>query len=365
MNGWQNIHDLAGVLVKDLWRYAPALWSNSNDHQQDGDWINLRNRKEILEPNPAGRGVRCQWTWSSDLHACKTVPALGRRLLHVALAQWPIAFADTPVSTTGEKITFAFAHEGTDRLSHLQHVIRTIFAQKEVQTEVVVVDLSSQPIGARLPPEVVYLHVDTAGFSAGWRKAWAFNIAARRASSEFLVFHDGDVCIPERYSCELLTTFNQGFDAVSIQRFLFYLDPQATQRVFDCGAIPATVPTRVLQNFKGGTIAVRRSVFFEIGGFDEGFVGWGGEDDEFYDRCGARRHCRFGYLPLVHLWHAPQPDRIKPDNLNVSQVLPRRLGIPAEKRIAELRSREFGNIDGPEPLESYKNQYAATSVAAS
>ena len=364
MNRWQTIHDLAGVLIKDLWRYLPALRETAKDHQLDGRWIGLRNRFEVLEPNPRGRGVHCDWTWSSDLHACTVVPALGRRLLLLALSQWPIGFADAPIRSTGPKITFAFAHDGTVRLPQLQHVIRTIFAQQEVQVEVVVIDLSARPIGSHLPPEVVYQHVDTGGIPAGWRKAWAFNIAARRASSEFLVFHDGDVCIPKRYSLELLATFNQGYEAVSIQRFLFYLDQAATQQVFDGGAIPQTVPPRVLQNFKGGTIAARRSTFFEIGGFDEGFVGWGGEDDEFFDRCGARRHCRFGYLPFVHLWHPPQPDRIKPNNLNVSQVLPCRLGIPAEERIRELRQRDFGQIERPDPVESYIDQHAAHSLTA-
>jgi hypothetical protein len=365
MNRWQTIHDFAGVLMKDLWRYLPALRETSQDHQLDGRWIELRNRFEVLEHNPQGRGVRCHWTWSSDLHACNVIPAFGRRLMQLALSQWPIEFADAPVCATGQKkITFAFAHDGAARLPHLQQVIRTIFAQQEVPVEIVVVDISARPVGSDLPREVVYLHVDTAGIPAGWRKSWAFNIAARRASSEFLVFHDGDVCIPKRYSLELLASFNQGYDVVSIQRFLFYLDEAATQHVFDGGAIPQTVPARVLQNFKGGTLAARRSTFFEIGGFDEGFVGWGGEDDEFYDRCGARRHCRFGYVPFIHLWHPPQPDRVKPNNLNVRQVLPYRLGLPVEDRIDELRHRDFGNIEGPDPSESYKDQHSVASVAA-
>ena len=361
---WKQFHDLAGVLVKDVWRYGPALWGSPSDQLADGRWIYLKNRIEVLERNPHGRGVHCNWTWSSDLHACNVIPAFGRRLLQVALQQWPITFAEAPLSSAGPQMSFLFAHEGTDRLPHLQHVIRTIFAQRNVQVEIVVVDLSHSPIGSQLPENVVYQHVDTSGITPGWRKAWAFNIAARRANGEFLVCHDGDVCIPEMYGSELMTAFRQGYDAVSIQRFLFYLTQSTTQQVFQDKKIPvAFPPQRVLQNFKGGTIAVTREHFFDIGGFDEGFVDWGGEDDEFYNRCGARQHLRFGYLPFVHLWHAPQHDRIKPDNLNVSLVLPRRLAIPAAERISELYARDFGNMQRPDPHTAYKNRYAAPPLA--
>lgn len=365
LSRWKLFHDLAGVLVKDVWRYAPALWDRSSDQRHDARWTNLRNRNEVLIANSDGRGVKCDWTWSSELHACKVVPAFGRRLLTLALTQWPIRFADSPLSSSGPRISFVFAHEGTERLPHLRQVICSIFAQQGVQVECVVVDLSPEPIHSHLPPDVVYRHVDSRGIPPGWRKAWAFNIAARQATGEFFVFHDGDICVPDQYASELIATFERGYDAVSLHRFLFYLDKPTTQQVFDSGSISfGSTPIRVLQNFKGGTIATTRSTYFEIGGFDEAFVGWGGEDDEFYNRCGARRHCRFGYLPFVHLWHPPQRDRIKPDNLNISQVLPRRLNIPAEQRMAELRRRDFGNVEGPDPVEGYKDQFAKMGTAA-
>lgn len=362
----QWCRELAGVLFKDSWRYIIALRRNSDDHQVDGRWIRLCNRTEMLEDNPSGRGVRCNWTWSSELHACRILPMLGRRLMEIALTQWPIRFAEAPVSRSGPVMSFVFAHEGEERLPHLRQVIRSLFAQHGVMVECVVVDLSPDPIGAHLPPQVVYRHVNVRGIPRGWRKAWAFNIAARIATGEYLVFQDGDVCVPARYASELLTTFLAGYDVVSMHRFLFYLSELSTQRVFETGGIPlSNTPARVLQNFKGGTIATTRDLFFAIGGFDEGFVDWGGEDDEFYDRCGSRRHFRFGYLPFVHLWHPPQPDRIKPSNLNISRVLPLRLSIPAEQRIAELCQRGFGNPEGPDPAESYKSQLAAKLVAPS
>ena len=87
--------------------------------------------------------------------------------------------------------------------------------------------------------------------------------------------------------------------------------------------------------------------------FDEGFVDWGGEDDEFYDRCQLVGHCRAGYLPFVHLWHAPQAKRMAADNINTTRVLPVRFAIPREDRVAQLNARAWGDAARPDPIERY------------
>ena len=91
-----------------------------------------------------------------------------------------------------------------------------------------------------------------------------------------------------------------------------------------------------------------------IGGFDEGFVDWGGEDDEFYDRCGLLGHCRSGYLPFLHLWHPPQPDRKVSTNPNIADVLPWRLALLQYDRVTELSQRGWGDVVGPDPMVDYK-----------
>lgn len=355
MLSWNTIRQWLGILLKDTLRYRRAL---SGGHAPNGDpmWTRLCNRIEHLEPNPNGPGVRCDWTWGSDLHACHFVPAWGRRLLERAFDRWPIRFADSPAATSQPVVSFLFAHRGQERLPQLCQVLQSVFGQQDMPVECVVVDLTPEPLLAMLPGGVVYQHVDTSRLEPGWYKAWAFNLAARRACGEILVFQDGDVCVPAGYAAELVRTFrDEGCDAASIQRFLFYLDESSSQRLMSENRVPRGVtPVRVLQNWKGGTIAVRRGAFFDLGGFDEGFVDWGGEDDEFYDRCGALQHCRFGYLPFVHLWHVPQANRRAPDNLNITDVLPARLAVARQRRIEELVARGCGVLDGPIPRERYK-----------
>lgn len=349
------MRELAGVLVKDLWRYAFRICGPQRSHHRNAPWIWLRNRNERLSANPSGPGVLCNWLWGTELHACKALPILGRTLMNRAFSRWPIRFAPSPQSRSGPKVSFLFAHMGMDRLPQLRQVLRSVYAQRGIQVECIVADLSVNSLEAELPIGAKYLPIKFSHLPAGWYKAWAYNIAARHATGDILVFQDGDVCAPMDYGAELARVILQeGYEAASIQRFLFYLDEPSTHAIYWKGVVPKNLtPTCVLQNWKGGTIALAREAFLSMGGFDEGFVNWGGEDDEFFDRCSIKRHTRFGYLPFVHLYHPPQSDRRAPDNININKILPARLAISPECRVAELRSRDWGKQLQPDPVVSY------------
>jgi hypothetical protein len=73
-----------------------------------------------------------------------------------------------------------------------------------------------------------------------------------------------------------------------------------------------------------------------MGGFDERFTGWGGEDDEFFDRCRSLNHYGFGHLPFIHLWHPPQAAKVTGGREHNLAMLAERLNIPPEARIREL-----------------------------
>ncbi len=346
--------EVLGVLIKDSPRYLQALYLPQIAQTSSSDWPSLCNRQETLLQNGDGPGVRCVWQYTSRLHACEIIPSWNQRLMTQAFGDWPIQFADSLCVKETPVISFVFAHKGQERVPQLVQVLKSLFAQEIIPIECIVVDLSHQPVQTRLPKDVNYIHVPTEHISPGWRKSWAYNIGARHASGEVLVFHDGDICAPYSYALELHRWLvESNYQAASIQRFLFYLSQTDTQTLFHRQTVRATVADSVLQNWLGGTIAVRRDAFFEIGGFDEGFVDWGGEDNEFFSRCSTLKHLTFGYLPFIHLWHRPQRDRKAQTNLNISHVLPERLTIEATKRCAELQQRQFGSMALPDPYISY------------
>lgn len=361
---WQRVHDLPGVVLRDLYRYQSAFAHSGGGFRSDANgWISLCNRIESLTAASGEPGVRCNWVWGSELHATRVLPWLARRLMHLSLTEWPILFHDEPrVIAERPRISFIFAHGGSERLTQLRRVIRSIFAQQEVPCEVVVVDQTSHALLPALPPAVTYRHLAKDGVAPGWHKAWAYNLGARLARGDVLVFHDGDICVPERYAIEILAAIDtRNHAAASLQRFLFYLTARATRGLEeqDPPMLEGLEPDVVSQNWKGGTIAIHRDAFTAIGGFDEGFVDWGGEDDEFYDRCLSVGHCRSGYLPFVHLWHPPQPARRESTNPNVADILPWRLGLARTARVGELAQRQFGHDCQPDPAVSYKAQRSA------
>lgn len=317
-----------------------------------GHWTRIGNRRDVIRVGPAGLGAECEGRWTSRLHGCEMFPSLGRRLMARALAEWPIGFADEPRPASisaAPDISFVIGHRGEERLPHLRLVLQSVAAQVDAAVECVVVEQSTQAgLAGRLPPWVRTLHTP-APDSMPYSRAWAFNVGARSARGRVVAFHDNDMLLPRRYAAELLARRVEGYEVSNLKRFVFYLGESATLRVLDGGPIEGP-PAHVVQNLEGGgSVGVDREVFFASGGFDEAFVGWGGEDNEFWERSQVRAVWRWGYLPIVHLHHTDQPEKGRSGRLTAT-LLDVRTSIPPADRVRELTGRAFGRSDGPDPV---------------
>jgi hypothetical protein len=325
-----------GAVAFDFPRYA--WWLHRS-------WIRIRNRDERLQTSPDGDGVACEWLWTSDLHVAKVFPSLGLRLMKQCTKQWPIKFAADP-RTHGDdiEVSFIIGHRGMERLSHLRATLATIAAQHGINGECIVVEQSARSEAREtLPPWVQYVHTSTPATDIPYCRSWAFNVGARVARGKVLVFHDNDMLVPEHYAKELWARYKEGHEVINLKRFIFYLSHSHSQEVESRGRLTLSQPPDVvMQNAQaGGSIAVARHAFFDIGGYDESFVGWGGEDNEFWERAQTRRVWPYGYLPMVHLWHAPQPEKLQQGNAS-REYYRRRSELPPQARIAELRAKDFG-----------------------
>ncbi|HKR64504.1 MAG TPA: hypothetical protein VJZ00_12300, partial [Thermoanaerobaculia bacterium] len=78
-----------------------------------------------------------------------------------------------------------------------------------------------------------------------------------------------------------------------------------------------------------------------------------GEDNEFFLRASTRRCWTFGYAPLIHLWHAPQPEKASREPAGVQRFY-RDASVSISERIARVRGQEQGRVDGP-----YRDQNAS------
>jgi hypothetical protein len=328
----------AGALLYDWPRFERAM---------RGAWIGMRNRNERLTFD--GRGARCEWIFTSDLHIAKVFPSAGARLMARAFRDWPIELRDTRETSDAPEVSFIIGHRGMQRLPHLLATLRSIAGQRDAAIECIVVEQSVAPEArGSLPSWVRHIHTPLPAPDYPFNRSWAFNAGAREARGRLLIFHDNDMLCPARYAAEIVARANEGSSFFELKRFIFYLGETASRAMFATGVLPTDAPDVIVQNLQGGSVAAEREAFFAIGGFDESFVGWGGEDNEFWERAASTgRVYDFGYLPIVHLWHAPQPGKVgqTAPAIRRYQELTK---ISPQERIAALRTRSWGSLVRPD-----------------
>ena len=99
----------------------------------------------------------------------------------------------------------------------------------------------------------------------------------------------------------------------------------------------------------GFNIAIWRSDLEAVNGFDEEYVGWGCEDDDFAARLRlAGRHVRtaVGYTQAYHMWHPIDPSNPGVWSLgpNVARLLHGLRQIRCRKGLVDLTQRRTGFI---------------------
>jgi len=253
-----------------------------------------------------------------------------------AFREWPILMRDQPEGC-GEppEVSFVIGHRGMDRLPHLLATLRSIAGQQGASIECVVVEQDTAPrVQTELPPWVRYVFISS---TTRYNRAASLNKGVSVASAPVVILHDNDMIVPAGYGAECVARCRAGYDFVEIKRFIFYLSELSTRDTLETGYPRSRSSCVVVENARGGSIAARRASYLSVGGFDEGFVGWGGEDNEFWERAEATGSTyRFGYLPLVHLYHSPQQGKGDPNSPSVRRYFALR-EIPPKERIEKLK----------------------------
>jgi hypothetical protein len=338
------VRQKVGAVVFDLPRFLWAMRS-SPQNRRSAPWIFFHNRRERLTTGSSASGASCDWQWTTDLNIAKVFPSLGSRLRERALRDWPIKFAYEPQQRSEPTVSFIIGHRGKARLPHLLITLETIAAQRNASFECMVVEQSEKPeVMNALPSWVRYVHTPLPRPDMPYSRSWAFNVGARNARSELLIMHDNDMLVPESYAAEVVARFKDGNEVINLKRFIFYQSEEHTSRIISGErSLNSASPLTVVQNLEaGGSLAISKDAHFRIGGFDESFVGWGGEDNEFWERAQTQKVWPYGYLPLVHLWHEAQPEKHNPSRFTAT-LLESRSSIPPAERIRELTGRCFGS----------------------
>ena len=351
-----SVRQYVGAVVYDVLPFlARTLRSPGNRRRPRWGWN--RNRRDRVTSGPSGEGYCCHWEHTRDLHVARMFPALGTLLLKRMLSDWPIEFMDGPVQKSGfsekpgffghlfqPEVSFVIGHRGTARLPHLLLTLQSIAAQVGVTVECVVVEQSfEQQLSDVLPEWVRYHFTKTPSADYLYNRSWALNEGVRLAQGRIVILHHGDMLVPTEYAAEMKRQVDAGYDVVNLKRFIAYLNQASSQVVFDRRIL--SVPLRsdeIIGNLcAGGSLGITRDAYYSIGAMDEQFVGWGGEDTEFWDRCQTLRVANHTYLPIVHLWHPSQPGKAAVNGLGASTAtyFQQRMALPIADRISELRRR--------------------------
>lgn len=146
-----------------------------------------------------------------------------------------------------------------------------------------------------------------------YNRSWAFNVAMKWANSDIIVFGDSDLIMEPNQFIEGLKAL-QNFEMVSPYHSVVDLTAQESNLPLE-NIININRPGRGETdnqkiNISGGIAMFRRDAIQRIGGWNEDFIGWGGEDD--FQTMKVKNFLSWTELKArcFHLYHSrPQPDQ--------------------------------------------------------
>ena len=204
-----------------------------------------------------------------------------------------------------------------ERWRNLRIVLKWLQSFREWQIVVVEQDMLPKIDASRLPVGVQYVFVRC---DEPFNKSRGYNIAYAVAGGDILVFGDADMVMEGRVLSLAVEACRRGFAAVNPYRHMLDLDARESA-AFNMDKLPGWRESRLSAAnrasameticFAGGIFVMRKTAYSEVGGMDEHFQGWGGEDDAMSIKIarheGRTLESRRG--TALHLWHP----RTKPD----------------------------------------------------
>ncbi|MFI1254139.1 galactosyltransferase-related protein [Streptomyces netropsis] len=180
---------------------------------------------------------------------------------------------------------------------------------------VTVVETDDRPRSRALLEPLVdaYVFAENPGL---FNKSWAVNVGARTVpdSVPYLCVLDADILVDRAFIRRNVGRIADGAHGTHLPfRWSLSLDEPSSLRAIHARTVAGLpdVPESALRGLllrepPGGCVWVRTEVFHRVGGFDERYEGWGGEDDDVIARLTAAAGVVRFEDPLLHLNH-PRP----------------------------------------------------------
>jgi len=237
-----------------------------------------------------------------------------------------------------------------NRLEHLRALFLCLLRQKKQADELIITDDGSSQkvldfIGDLIPKaqfKVKHIYQEDKGF----RKTRALNNAVRNSTGDLLIFCDQDLIFGEEYietiannikeniflmgRAHTLKKEEKDFALENIEKFNSY---EEIIKNLPSNYIPTIEKMlnedkrrRLLKTFKlakrgiklvGMSYALMKNAYIKVNGYDENYIGWGQEDDDFGNRltvAGINGKELVTRNIQLHLWHYSDPTKIHSSN---------------------------------------------------
>lgn len=203
-------------------------------------------------------------------------------------------------------LSYIINHRGRSgyRLDNLVFLVEYLKRLNDIEIIVVEQDSEAFLINHNFGNKCKYVFLKSDGL---FNHSWGFNAGYKRATYNLLAFGDNDVMITDDAFRQSVDLLNQNFIVNPYTTIVNTSLEEANIIRITRTLHPITREGRGHVNFCGGLVFFTRSNFEKVGGWDENFRGWGGEDNAMSDY----------QIPLVigkdfmkevegvgyHLWH--------------------------------------------------------------
>jgi len=197
------------------------------------------------------------------------------------------------------------------REANLRAVLRWLSHIPSIEVVLVEQDCAPRVKAQTLPANCKYYFARNRG---AFNKAWGLNVGFKQSSGTVIALGDADLITDAATLMLCYGKCQSEFEAMKPYDRLIDLTREESQPVLDGACSIAANRNGQPRNreairefvcFCGGLFLIRRDDYEELGGFDERFLGWGGEDDAMTAKLSrlAKRRGVVRNRTAYHLWH--------------------------------------------------------------